>query len=135
MPPQPRNSKTRHWTAIPPRIGRVREHDQFFNKAGQPISLNQWAIHRRDNDYCRLGYWEGEGGAWVYTFWLGLDMSFGVGACPAIFDTQVAAFGNQPHVEWMCPTDDAQRAIALHQRVVNYVERGITPPEWVLDDL
>jgi hypothetical protein len=127
--------KIHHWAAVVPRIGRVRQHNQFYDKAGQPISLSQWAIHRQSIDYCRLAYWEGEGGAWIYTFWLGLDMSFGIGAVPAIFDTHVAAFGNQPHVEWTCPTDTVQRALALHKRVVGYVERGITPPQWVLENL
>jgi hypothetical protein len=118
-----------------PQPPRVRSSDNFYDKTGKPMSLTEWVIRRRDPEYCRLGYWEGEGGAWIYTFWLGLDMSFGVGAMPAIFDTHVAAFGNQPHVEWTCPTDTSQRALALHHRVVDYVERGLIPPMWNLDDI
>jgi hypothetical protein len=114
---------------------RVRLQDRVYDKDGNPITLQQWAAHRADADYCRLGYWEGEGGAWIYTFWLGLDTSFGVGAGPTIFHTQVAAFGNQPHVEWTCPTDTLQRAVTLHCRVVYYVERGLTPPMWDIQDI
>jgi hypothetical protein len=113
---------------------RVRLQDRFYDKDGNPITLQQWAAHRADADYCQLGYWEGEGGAWIYTFWLGLDTSFGVGAGPAIFHTQVSAFGNQPHVEWTCPTDTLQRALTLHRRVC-YVERGLTPPIWDIQDI
>jgi hypothetical protein len=114
---------------------RVRLADRFFDRAGRPISLAEWAIKRRDVNYCRVGYWEGEGGAWVYTFWIGLDVSFGVGAEPAIFETQVSAFGFQPNLEWACPTDTEWRAITLHDRVVFYVEAGITPPAWDLDEI
>ncbi|MGB8386602.1 MAG: hypothetical protein WCE76_01805 [Mycobacterium sp.] len=62
-------------------------------------------------------------------------MSFGQGAEPAIFDTHVSAFGNQPYVDWVSPSDTESRALALHTRVVEYVERGITPPSWYLDDI
>lgn len=114
---------------------RVRVTDRFFDRAGRPISIAEWAVKRRDSDYCRIGYWEGEGGAWVYTFWIGLDVSFGVGAEPAIFDTQVSAFGFQPHLEWACPTDTEWRARALHDRVVSNVEAGISPPAWDFDEI
>jgi hypothetical protein len=116
------------------RLVRVRLTDRFFDKSGNPINLEEWAQKRRDPSYCCVGYWEGEGAAWIYTFWFGLDISFGNGAMPAIFDTHVSAFGNQPHLEWNCPTDTDERALALHQRVVRYVERGITPPFWDLRD-
>ena len=115
---------------------RVRTADRFFNRDGQPITLLDWANLRRDPDYCCIGYWEGEGGAWIYTFWLGLDISFGAGAdASAIFDTHVSAFGSQPYVDWTCPTDSVERAQALHQRVVEYVKRGLTPPMWDLQDI
>lgn len=113
----------------------VRTADRFLDKDCQTLTIEQWALKRNDPTFCSIGYWQGEGGAWVYTFWLGLDMSFGVGAVPAIFNTQVAAFGNQPHVEWECPSDTEERAVAVHHRVVYYVERGITPPFWDLDDI
>ena len=99
------------------------------------MSLAEWARKRQDPDYCRIGYWEGEGGAWVYTFWFGLDLSFGMGAPPATFDTHVSAFGNQPYVDWVSPSDTESRALALHKRVVDYVEQGIAPPSWYLDDI
>jgi hypothetical protein len=113
----------------------VRLRDRFFDRAGHRISLDEWAVKRRDPVYCRIGYWEGEGGAWIYTFWMGLDLSFGVGAEPAIFDTHVSAFGNQPYLEWACPTDSEWRARALHDRVVSYVEAGITPPSWEFNEI
>ena len=114
---------------------RVRLRDRFFDRAGRPIPLDEWAVKRSDPNYSRIGYWEGEGGAWIYTFWIGLDLSFGVGAEPAIFDTHVSAFGNQPYLEWACPTDTERRAHLLHDRVVSYVEAGITPPLWDLDEI
>ena len=125
----------RHLAGVEPTSLRVRTRDQFYDRAGGPISLSDWATRRRDPDYCRVGYWEGEGGAWIFTFWPGIDMSFGVGALPAIFDTHVAAFGNQPYVEWTCPTDSLARALTMHQTVVSYVERGITAPHWDLDNI
>ncbi|WP_156765389.1 hypothetical protein [Mycobacterium sp. 1245852.3] len=114
---------------------RVRLRDRFFDRAGRPISLDEWTVRRLDPDYCRIGYWEGEGGAWIYTFWMGLDLSFGVGAEAAIFHTHVSAFGNQPNLEWAYPTDTEWRALALHDRVVSFVEAGITPPSWELGDI
>lgn len=68
---------------------RVRQLDRFFDKSGEPISLREWAILRQDPAYTRVGYWEGEGGSWVYTVWLGLDLFFGLETGPAIFDTRV----------------------------------------------
>ncbi|WP_156747857.1 hypothetical protein [Mycobacterium sp. 1465703.0] len=109
-------------------VSRVRLRDRFFDRAGRSISLDQWAAKRRDPDYCRIGYREGEGGAWIYTFWMGLEPSLGVGAEPTIFNTHVSAFGNQPYLEWACPSDTESRAHALHDCVVSYVEAGITPP-------
>jgi len=76
----------RHLAGVEPTSLRVRTRDQFYDRAGGPISLSDWATRRRDPDYCRVGYWEGDGGAWIFTFWLGIDTSFGVGALPAIFD-------------------------------------------------
>lgn len=92
--------------------------DRFFDRAGRPIGLDEWAAKRRDPAYCRIGYWEGEGGAWIYTFWIGLDLSLGVGSQPAIFETQMSAFGTQPDLEWACPTHNERLARALLDRVV-----------------
>jgi hypothetical protein len=74
-------------------------------------------------------------GAWVDALWMGLDVSSGVGAEPPIFDTHVSAFGNQPYLEWSCPTDTQGRARALHDRVVSYVQARITPPAWDLGEI
>lgn len=115
---------------------RVRTADRFFDRDGRPITLPQWAVLRSDPGYCCVGYWEGEGDAWIYTFWLGLDVSFGTGAeMAAIFQTHVSAFGGQPYVDWISPSDSLERAEALHRRVVDYVERGMTPPLWDLRDI
>jgi hypothetical protein len=115
---------------------RVRTYDRFFDRDGKPITVLDWAALRSDPAYCRVGYWEGEGGAWIYTFWLGLDISFGVGGeATAIFDTHVSAFGNQPYADSNCPSDTLERAQCVHQRVVEYVTQGITPDEWHLDDI
>ena len=48
---------------------------------------------------------------------------------------QISAFGGQPDVEWHNPSDTLERALALHDRVVLYVESGITPPYWELDGI
>ena len=104
----------------------VRLTDQYFDQRGHSISLGEWARKRRDPNYCCFGYCHGKGAAWVCTFWLGLDVSFGKGALPSIFDTQVSAFGNQPMSNGPVRQIHTS-ALVLHQRVVRYVERGITP--------
>ncbi len=112
-------------------MSRVRTTDRFFDRDGRPITAQRWAALRSDPGYCRVGYWEGEGDAWIYTFWLGLDVSFGAEAeMAAIFQTHVSAFGSQPYVDWISPSESLDRARALHLRVVDYVERGMPPPLW-----
>ncbi len=46
----------------PKRGLRVGLTDRFFDRKGRLISLTEWARKRQDPDFCRIGYWEGEGG-------------------------------------------------------------------------
>jgi hypothetical protein len=105
-----------HYPVIEART-RVRLADRFLDRAGRPISLDEWAVKRRDPDYCRVGYWEGEGGAWVYTFWMGLDVRFGVGSEPAIFDTHVSALVIS-HT-WNGPARPIPRVELAHYMIVS----------------
>lgn len=61
--------------------------DDIYDRQGQPISIERWAVLHSDEDYIRVAETD-VGPYWVSTVWLGLDYSFGHGP-PLIFETMV----------------------------------------------
>jgi hypothetical protein len=63
----------------------------YYDRQGEPITLDQWSELRDDPDYFRLGSTH-IGPLWISTVWLGLDHSFswpGHEREPLIFETMV----------------------------------------------
>jgi hypothetical protein len=64
----------------------------YYDKAGQPITLNEWVVLREDGDYYRVAETTVADRWWVSTVWLGLDHAFswpGHERTPIIFETMV----------------------------------------------
>jgi hypothetical protein len=59
----------------------------WYDKEGHPISIPEWGVLHRDEDYVRVGLTE-VGPYVVSTVWIGLDHSWGQGP-PVIFETMV----------------------------------------------
>lgn len=92
----------------------------YFNRAGKPISSDEWSRLHRDMSYRRIGRDEipddGSGqAAEVSTVWLGMDHGFGAGHAPIIFETLV--FGGRLANEGERYTTEAE-AIAGHAKWV-----------------
>ena len=114
--------------ATPPgvTVGAV-QFPRFLDRAGNSITLAQWARLRRDPSYCMIDQWRGEGGAHAEVYWVGSDPSPCFNARRVSFGLSVAAFDN-------CPLPDSEyrfftekRALDHFQRIVPLVERGIRP--------
>jgi hypothetical protein len=60
----------------------------YYDKAGRPITLDEWATLREDGEYFRVAETTVADRWWVSTVWLGIDHGFGLGE-PVIFETMV----------------------------------------------
>jgi hypothetical protein len=91
----------------------------IFDKAGQPITREEWARlkfdaeSRKVSDYARIGLDEWDD-VRVSTVWLGMDHQFGDGP-PLIFETMVFG-GPLDDYQWRYVTE--AEAIAGHDQVV-----------------
>lgn len=129
---------------------RGREHSRFwpenmpmpgmyFDRAGTPIGLGDWAALCADEDYRRVKFTD-LGFAHVSTIWLGMNMSFWLEA-PLIFETMVfnatpkefpgsPLFGIEPYMaraswdEWSRRHATEDEARAYHRQVVRQLRRG-----------
>lgn len=61
--------------------------DGIYDRAGRPITMEQWAELRREDSYKRVAETT-VGDSWVSTVWLGLDHGWR-SARPIIFETMV----------------------------------------------
>lgn len=90
---------------------------EFFDMQGQPITLEEWGRSRMHVE--PIGLTVLEDGAEVSTVWLGLDLRFGRGGLPLIFETMV--FGGEHDLDcWRYST--LEQARAGHDRVVADLE-------------
>jgi hypothetical protein len=90
----------------------------YYDKAGKPMSMEEWAIRFEDMKYRKIGdtdVW-GDGRTRVSTVWLGLDHSFGSGP-PLIFETMVFFSDGNEEMMWRYST--LRQAKAGHKNVVN----------------
>jgi len=99
--------------------------DIFLDRSNNPITIVDWAHKRRDPDYCIVAQWEGEGGASVCTFWLGVDTDPEGGRYN--FATCVCAFEQCPQPDYFYRWGDEERAVERDDDIVWLVERGIKP--------
>ncbi len=70
----------------------------WYDKEGQPISIEEWERLHSDMDYIRVGTTD-VGPYWVSTVWLGLDHSWMEGSPPIIFETMVFLKGQRDDPE------------------------------------
>ena len=61
----------------------------YFDRAGRPIGLFEWAELAADVDYKRVTETTLVDGTWVSTVWLGLDHQLYTEGPPLIFETMV----------------------------------------------
>lgn len=101
---------------------------RYFDRAGLPITVQQWSVLHGDTSYRVVASTE-VGDATVSTVWLGLDHGMGRGPGPVIFETMV--FGGEHDLEtWRYTTlADAE---AGHDEVVALLKgvEELAPSPW-----
>jgi hypothetical protein len=98
---------------------------QFYDKAGSPISLDEFGLLCEDDEYRTVAVHRGRRGGrrvWVSTVWLGLDYTFGMGPYPLIFETMVFGDSSWSGYAVRYPTEGAARA--GHADIVARINRG-----------
>lgn len=101
---------------------------EFYDIDGSPLDMPEWSAksaRKRTEDYGRVGSDEVslDGVAvWVSTVWLGIDMGWGLGPVPIIFETAVFAFGGRVEIIDRYATWDA--AADGHRWVVERLRSG-----------
>ena len=89
----------------------------YFNRQGQPMSLEQWAVALEDRSANRVAETTLPNGNWVSTVWLGLNHRFGEGP-PLIFETMVfLARGDGGELDCDRYSTEAE-AVAGHEAMV-----------------
>lgn len=91
------------------KMGGMSMPSMYFDRAGQPIGLGDWAYLHSDEGYVRVAATT-MGDAWVSTVWLGHDMGFGMGP-PIVFETMI--FGG-PLGEYQRRYHDEAEALRGH---------------------
>jgi hypothetical protein len=96
-----------------------------FDRAGDPLTLGQWAyLFECYQDYRRVAVTEDVNGFWVSTVWMGIDHSFGAGP-PLIFETMRQLGRGSLRNEYRWPTEEA--ALAGHDQLVEALRRFEDP--------
>ena len=95
----------------------------FYDRQGNPMTLNEWGRKHQDKDYKILGSTM-VGDELVSTVWLGMDHGWGEGA-PVIFETMIF---HGPHDQWQDRYTTEEAALAGHKRVVNALTNGTPLP-------
>ena len=101
-----------------------------YDKAGLPITAEEWGKLRHDEDgglsaYARIGETNiADGLVWVSTVWLGIDHGFGRTSAPLIFETMIFG-GRYDECQWRYAT--RAEAEAGHERVVEALRAGEAP--------
>lgn len=112
---------------------------EYYDRQGQPLTMDQWAKLHSDRSYTVLQQNELPPGwrtppIYISTIWLGLDHSFGFGGPPLIFETGVfvsegGGTGIGEELE-MYRYSTEEEALAGHQRAL---EQFWAPRAIVLD--
>lgn len=76
------------WRRASAAAGRIK-NSQCYDRAGRPMSDEDWARALQDTDGRRIARTELPDGKLVSTVWLGLDHRLGVDGSPLIFETMV----------------------------------------------
>jgi hypothetical protein len=98
----------------------------FFDRAGQPISLERWCelFSPDDDESRRVALDNLDGAAEVSTVWVGLDHSAGHGP-PLIFESMIFGLSKYDLCQWRYATED--EALAGHRRIVRALIEGREP--------
>lgn len=94
----------------------------YYDRAGNPMTLGEWAEKFEDNEYKRVVATE-VGDARVSTVWLGLDHGWN-GEAPVIFETMIFDGPYDEH-QWRYSTE--ADAVAGHERIVKALREGVDP--------
>lgn len=106
----------------------------YYDRAGHPISLGEWARLRGIPSYHRVD--RAEIGSYVVsTVWLGLDHGFSVGGPPIIFETMVFASPdletgmlNELEMRRYATEEEARRG---HEELVTLIRATVLEdPDW-----
>lgn len=100
----------------------------WYDKEGQPISIEEWGRLHSDPEYVRVGSTD-VGPYWVSTVWLGLDHNWTMEGPPVIFETMVFSKDQRddPNDRGLCEFDVVRystlsEATEGHQAMVLLVE-------------
>jgi hypothetical protein len=104
--------------------GRLPEAERpwYYNRAGEPVSLEEWAHLFEDVSYRRVAETT-IGDVWVSTVFLGFDHQMFDGP-PLIFETMIFG-GNHDGEQWRYSTE--AEALANHRFIVAALEDGMAP--------
>jgi len=97
----------------------------YYDRDGDPISLERWAeLRGTDDTYLRVAE-DTVGDFWVSTVWLGINHQFGSGP-PLIFETMIFGAGDRGDLTdecWRYTTEAAARA--GHREVVTLLRHEL----------
>lgn len=101
----------------------ISERPIWFDRDGQPVSIQEWTDLRSSEEYIRVASTYGPGERWwVSTVWIGIDMGFRRSGPPVIFETMV--FGGPLTDECFRYATEAE-AHAGHEVIVATVEQAV----------
>lgn len=61
---------------------------EFYDREGRPITMQKWSRMFEDIRY-RVVASNNVNNIWISTIWLGLDLNYGLGGPPLLFETMV----------------------------------------------
>lgn len=89
--------------------------EMYYDRQGNPISMNEWALKFEDVSYRRIAFDKLSNGAEVSTVWLGLNHNFN-GGTPLIFETMV--FNLDDNGDYQRRYSTEQEALKGHKNIV-----------------
>lgn len=99
----------------PPEAEEVSDPPMHFDPDGNPISLRQWAEMRETHKRVARTMLDT---CWVSTVYVGIDMGFGFGARPLIYETMVFPKDSWEEME-MARYATREEAMKGHHRMVS----------------
>lgn len=98
----------------------------YYDRAGAPISMEEWRAKFEDRDYQRVRWTQISPDVEVSTVWLGLDHNYSGDGPPIIFETMI--FGGSMSEDIQRYATEEQ-AITGHELMVALAELNITVDE------
>lgn len=88
----------------------------YYDREGNPLSLNEWGEKMQDDEYRTVAKTELGNDVLVSTVWLGLDHNFWPGGAPLIFETMIFDHHGNPQYQDRYTTE--VQAVAGHDQAV-----------------